>query len=66
MEMRDYKVRLGQEVLEDDVHIDSLQSLNKQMRKRIIEDTNNLRKLADLKELENRNVQMMISTNKID
>ena len=64
--MRDYKVRLGQEVLEDDVHIDSLQSLNKQMRKRIIEDTNNLRKLADLKELENRNVQMMISTNKID
>ena len=51
---------------EDDLYILSLQKLNEQMRQRIIEDKNNLRKMADLKELENKNLQMMIATNKID
>ena len=64
--MREYKLRLKEDVEEDDLYIFSLQKLNEQMSQRIIEDKNNLRKMADLKELENKNLQMMIATNKID
>ena len=43
-----------------------LEQLESTNEKKKIEDTHNLKKIADLPELENKNFQMMIATNKID